>query len=66
MPVSYSQGKRKRNANFSELNRHMVMHGDSVDYGTKKNSLKAISLLYYVAKALEYTESISEDNVAPT
>lgn len=31
---------------FNGLNRHAVMHGASVSYGTKVNSLKAISTLY--------------------
>lgn len=30
------------------LNRHQVLHGESVDYGTEQNSLKAISLLSYL------------------
>ena len=34
------------------LNRHEVLHGESVDYGTEINSLKAISLLYYIASVL--------------
>ena len=31
------------------LNRHAVLHGAATDYGTEVNSLKAISLLQYVA-----------------
>ena len=27
----------------------MILHGDSVDYGTRVNSLKAVSLINYVA-----------------
>jgi hypothetical protein len=34
------------------LNRHEVLHGRSLDYGTKKNSLKAISLVNYVSSVL--------------
>lgn len=30
------------------LNRHQVLHGEIIDYGTKANSLKAISLLWYL------------------
>lgn len=33
---------------FSEINRHSIMHGSSLDYDTERNSLKAISLLNYV------------------
>lgn len=37
-------GKKSDNS----LNRHGVMHGYDVEYGTKLNSLKALSLLAYV------------------
>lgn len=33
---------------FTALNRHQVMHGESSDYGTRVNSLKAFSLLAFV------------------
>jgi hypothetical protein len=35
------------------LNRHAVMHGESLDYDTEENSLRAISLLNYVALSLD-------------
>jgi hypothetical protein len=50
LPISASE--KERDANFVLLNRHMVMHGESLDYGTRRNSLKAISLLNYAAQAL--------------
>jgi hypothetical protein len=34
------------------LNRHGVLHGLSLSYGTEINSLKAVSLLYYLASVL--------------
>ncbi|MEE9279719.1 MAG: hypothetical protein V3V67_06050, partial [Myxococcota bacterium] len=34
------------------LNRHQVLHGESVEYGTKKFSLQAISLVAYVVWVL--------------
>ena len=37
--------KRHRTDSFPGLNRHVVVHGISVDYGTETNSLKAISFL---------------------
>lgn len=37
--------KRHRTDSFPGLNRHVVVHGISVDYGTEENSLKAISFL---------------------
>ncbi len=30
--------------------RHSVLHGETSDYGTKINSLKAISLLTYISE----------------
>lgn len=62
-PIHY--GRRERQSweeehrrPFSAFNRHMVLHGESLDYGIKKNSLKAVSLLYYVARALEHGEQM--------
>jgi hypothetical protein len=51
-PLPIGASERERGGDFIELNRHMVLHGESTDYGTKINSLKAISLLNYVAKNL--------------
>lgn len=42
----------ERPAEFSNLNRHQVMHGETSDYGTEENSLKAMSLLSYCAFVL--------------
>ena len=35
----------ERDNSFDALNRHQVLHGESVDYATEQNSFKAISLL---------------------
>lgn len=51
LPIGASE--HERNEGFSELNRHMVLHGESLDYGSKINSLKAISLINYVAHVLK-------------
>lgn len=32
------------------INRHDVLHGDSVDYGTKINGYKVLSLLFYISE----------------
>jgi hypothetical protein len=50
-PISQSEGERKEG--FNMLNRHMVLHGESLDYGSKVNGLKAISLINYVSQALK-------------
>lgn len=49
-PISASE--HERDDGFNLLNRHMVLHGESLDYGNKVNSLKAISLINYVSQAL--------------
>jgi hypothetical protein len=48
LPINASE--RERPTNFTGLNRHMVLHGESLDYGNKTNSLKAISLINYVSR----------------
>ncbi|MDC8757849.1 hypothetical protein [Janthinobacterium fluminis] len=50
LPISSSEHERP--PHFASLNRHMVLHGESVDYATKRNSLKAISLLNYTVQYL--------------
>lgn len=49
-PISASEHERDEGGNL--LNRHMVLHGESLDYGSKVYSLKAISLVNYVSQAL--------------
>lgn len=56
LPISASEHQRP--AGFSALNRHMVMHGESMDYTTKTNSLKAISLVNYVGHILTFEKEI--------
>ncbi|HCG6866187.1 TPA: hypothetical protein NJ279_004694 [Vibrio parahaemolyticus] len=50
-PIGASQYEREDG--FNLLNRHMVLHGESLDYGSKVNGLKAISLINYVSQALD-------------
>ena len=51
LPIGASE--KERDSSFNQLNRHMVLHGESIDYGTKTNSLRAISLINYVTRVLE-------------
>lgn len=51
LPISASENERPEG--FDALNRHTVLHGESLDYGYKNNSLKAVSLINYVAHVLE-------------
>lgn len=50
LPIGASESERPQG--FADLNRHTVLHGESLDYGSKTNSLKAISLLNYVVYVL--------------
>lgn len=59
LPISASS-KTRRETSFEGLNRHAVMHGESVDYGTEANSLRALSLLQYVA-AVQVDETGEDD-----
>lgn len=51
MPISASQRERESVSNL--LNRHAVLHGEAVDYDTRINSNRALSLLVYVAWVLQ-------------
>ncbi len=42
------KNRSERTNETTELNRHLVIHGDSTNYGTKTNSLKTISLINYI------------------
>jgi len=53
-PIAFSQGERA--PDFDSLNRHKVLHGESTDFDTEMNSLKAWSFLYYVGSSLKYEE----------
>jgi|WetSurMetagenome_2_1015567.scaffolds.fasta_scaffold150801_2 hypothetical protein len=63
LPIGMSQ--HERSGDFNELNRHMVMHGESLDYGTKTNSLKAISLINFVAHVLAPEDEASDTALSP-
>lgn len=63
LPISASS-KSRRETNFEGLNRHAVMHGESVDYGTEANSLRALSLLQYVA-AVQFDDDAEGDETPP-
>lgn len=58
LPILASEKDRQRIAadrgwaTWTELNRHQVLHGESVDYGTRLNSLKGVSLLSYLVNFL--------------
>jgi len=56
LPMSYSE-KERRTFNYEGINRHTVLHGVAMkDYATKENSLKAFSLLSYMAPLVKAGE----------
>jgi len=50
-PISATEARRP--ADFEGLNRHLVLHGESLTYHTEVNSLKAVSLLSYLIWVLD-------------
>lgn len=62
LPINAS--KHERSAGVNALNRHAVLHGESLDYGNRINSLKAISLVNYVSQVLD-VESGGSKHSAP-
>ena len=50
IPINASEEHRRGS---KAPNRHTVLHGESLDYGTKANSLRAISLLNFVGHFLK-------------
>ena len=48
--------KDDRKEGFDQINRHLVLHGESLDYGTKANSLKVLSLINLVSYCVKYVD----------
>lgn len=46
LPINESEVERQRHP--SKLNRHAVLHGEALDYGSQMNAYKAISLIHYI------------------
>lgn len=51
---------REDEMNDSEINRHYILHGKSLDYDTEINSLKVISFANYVAGVFKSWPTISD------
>lgn len=43
------KSEKNRTINFNGLNRHMILHGEDINYANEINSLKCISLLSYIS-----------------
>lgn len=52
-PAPISAGEKERLGMIDILNRHCVLHGESIDYDNRLNSCRAISLVGYVAWILQ-------------
>ncbi len=48
-----------KNQELSELNRHDIIHGSSLDYGSKLNAIKTILLLDFICNMVESTVEMS-------
>ena len=57
LPLPLWMPESQRKDSFSGLNRHQVLHGESVSYDTERNSLKSVSLLGY----LHWVSSLLDD-----
>ena len=63
LPLWMNKSERDdRSESFVGLNRHQVLHGESTDYDTEQNSLKAISLLSYLHWILSRTDEPEDDD----
>lgn len=62
LKISSNVTKTIKNPNNEEqkmFNRHLIIHGLSKEYGTETNSLKAVSLAYFIHKSLCYLKKKS-------
>ena len=47
-----TESSRQRRAKIPQLNRHAVMHGESTDFQSEANGLKAVSFIHFVSHVL--------------
>lgn len=59
-----TESKVRRRMRQSHLNRHAVLHGESIDYNTEVVSLRAISFLNFVSHALRSATEAVEPMLA--
>jgi hypothetical protein len=57
IPLPITASSKERKDYPYALNRHEILHGKAVDYGTRTNSYKAISLLHYVYSTLSHASA---------
>lgn len=51
--IGLDETARKKEVNFTGLNRHQILHGEVTDYANEINSFKVISLLGYVQSIIK-------------
>lgn len=64
--IPITNSSRQRRTKIPQLNRHAVMHGESTDFSSKQNGLKAISFVNFVSHVLGMAVSSLEGIVAPS
>lgn len=60
-----TESSRQRRAGIPQLNRHAVMHGESTDFPSEQNGLKAISFVNFVSHVLGMAVSSLEEIAPP-
>lgn len=50
--IPITESSRQRRAKIPQLNRHAVMHGESTDFPSEANGLKAVSFIHFVSHVL--------------
>lgn len=50
--IPITESSQQRRARIPQLNRHAVMHGESTEFSTEENGLKAISFINFVSHVL--------------
>ncbi|RPE82060.1 hypothetical protein EDC50_1266 [Vulcaniibacterium tengchongense] len=62
--IPIKESSQQRRAKVSQLNRHAVMHGESTDFPTEVNGLKAISFVNFVSHVLGVAVASHQEKMA--
>ena len=62
--IPITESSRQRRAKIPQLNRHAVMHGESTNFASPQNGLKAISFIHFVSHVLRMAVAWKSDMVA--
>lgn len=61
--IPIKESSKQRRDTSLQLNRHAVMHGESTDFATEKNGLKAISFVNYVSYAIAMASDLVNESL---